>query len=213
VGGGVTAIQATRRTVKELVDGTLRVQIDIDPKDKAAFLQLFPDVDLPMAIAALTIPAEQPKATGEHIANLYRSGFFMREDVWAAAGTTAEYEAWARTQPCAYCKSNGEHNPQTGEFRCEFAHVRRIAQGAGTNIKPDGYGIPLCHDCHAQQHQKGESSFGKAKDWFDSQVVRHRSGWVHEVLRDTFKVDHLSDVSIEDIRQWSRDKGIQLGEV
>ncbi len=48
-----SAISGTRRTVRELVDGTLRVVIDVEPMHKAQFLKLFPEVDMPVAMVAL----------------------------------------------------------------------------------------------------------------------------------------------------------------
>lgn len=47
------AVAGTRRTMKELVDGTIRVQIDIDPKDAEMFRRLLPHVDMPVALAPL----------------------------------------------------------------------------------------------------------------------------------------------------------------
>lgn len=49
----MTAIAGTRRKIQELVDGTLRVMIDIDPKFKKAFLDNFPEIDMPCALVAL----------------------------------------------------------------------------------------------------------------------------------------------------------------
>jgi len=46
-------LQATRRAMKELVDGTLRVQIDIEPKFKQRFMELFGQIDMPLAVAPL----------------------------------------------------------------------------------------------------------------------------------------------------------------
>lgn len=48
------AVAGVRRAIKELVDGTIRVQIDIDPKDKRDFLELFGEIDMPVALAPLT---------------------------------------------------------------------------------------------------------------------------------------------------------------
>lgn len=50
-------ISGTRRSFKELVDGTIRLQIDIEPIDKAKFFELFPNIDMPVAIAPLRIEA------------------------------------------------------------------------------------------------------------------------------------------------------------
>ena len=49
----MNAISGTRRAMKELVDGTLRVQIDIEPRLKEFFYRLFPDIDMPVALAPL----------------------------------------------------------------------------------------------------------------------------------------------------------------
>lgn len=49
----MNAISGTRRTMKEMADGTIRVQIDIDPSCRADFLTLFPNIDMPVAIAPL----------------------------------------------------------------------------------------------------------------------------------------------------------------
>ena len=65
----MTAISATRRQMKEMADGTIRVQVDIDPAFRAAFLQAFPSIDMPIALAPLVrdferrpeAPKDQPK--------------------------------------------------------------------------------------------------------------------------------------------------------
>ena len=63
----MNAIAATRRTYKELVDGTLRIQFDVEPKDKAAFLALFPNIDMPCALVPLIPGFEQAgDGTEEH---------------------------------------------------------------------------------------------------------------------------------------------------
>ena len=48
-----SAIAGTRRAVKELVDGTLRVTIDVDERYKATFHKLFPQIDMPCALVPL----------------------------------------------------------------------------------------------------------------------------------------------------------------
>lgn len=55
----MSAISGTRRALKELVDGTIRVQIDIDPRFKAEFHKLFPTIDMPVALAPLASDFEQ----------------------------------------------------------------------------------------------------------------------------------------------------------
>lgn len=53
------AISGTLRTYSLLRDGTLRVVIDIDPRFKAGFHRLFPDNDIPVAIAPLALDFER----------------------------------------------------------------------------------------------------------------------------------------------------------
>lgn len=47
------AISAVRRQVREMVDGTLEIKLHVSPVDKAAFHQLFPEIDMPVALAPL----------------------------------------------------------------------------------------------------------------------------------------------------------------
>lgn len=43
--------------MKELVDGTIRVSLDIDPQFRDDFFRLFSDIDMPVAIAPLALAA------------------------------------------------------------------------------------------------------------------------------------------------------------
>lgn len=54
-----SVISGTRRKAQELADGTLRVMIDIDPRFKADFHRLFPQIDTPVAIAPLVAHFER----------------------------------------------------------------------------------------------------------------------------------------------------------
>lgn len=47
------AVSGIRRAMRERVDGTLIVQIEIDPPQRGAFLTLFPEIDMPVALAPL----------------------------------------------------------------------------------------------------------------------------------------------------------------
>lgn len=55
----MNAVSGTRRAFKELADGTIRVSIDLDPSQRRAFLDLFPDIDMPVALAPLVEDFEQ----------------------------------------------------------------------------------------------------------------------------------------------------------
>src|SRR5687768_13138450 len=58
-GSGMSAISGTLRTYSLLRDSTLRIVIDIDPRFKADFHQMFKDNDIPVAIAPLALDFER----------------------------------------------------------------------------------------------------------------------------------------------------------
>jgi hypothetical protein len=64
------AISGTRRTAKQLVDGTWAVTVHIDPSCSSDFLRLFPNVDMPVALAPLTLDFEQKQEKGGPLAKL-----------------------------------------------------------------------------------------------------------------------------------------------
>jgi hypothetical protein len=66
------AISGTRRAFKELVDGTIRVQIDVDPDCRRDFLRIFPDIDTRVALAPIkpTAKAEADRPKGGELAKL-----------------------------------------------------------------------------------------------------------------------------------------------
>ncbi|UIY58124.1 hypothetical protein [Burkholderia cepacia] len=59
------AISGTRRAIKEMADGTIRVQIDIDPRFRSTFWALFPNIDMPVALAPLEANFEQQEPKQE----------------------------------------------------------------------------------------------------------------------------------------------------
>ncbi len=54
------AVSGTRRALRELADGTVRVQIDIDPRFRSAFFQLFSEIDCGVAMTPLASRQPQP---------------------------------------------------------------------------------------------------------------------------------------------------------
>lgn len=60
-----SVISGTRRQVRELVDGTLEVKFHVDPRFKADFHRLFPNIDTPVAIAPLVADFERREPTSE----------------------------------------------------------------------------------------------------------------------------------------------------
>lgn len=62
-----SVVSGTRRGIKELVDGTIRVSVDIDPRFRRAFFELFPDIDAPVALAPLVESFEQPSPASDRV--------------------------------------------------------------------------------------------------------------------------------------------------
>lgn len=59
------AIEATRGTIRELVDGTIRLTVDIDPINKTNFHKRFPDINMRIAIVPMLEPHQIEQAEGE----------------------------------------------------------------------------------------------------------------------------------------------------
>jgi hypothetical protein len=102
----VQVISGTRRAMKEMADGTLRVQIDIDPKFRSAFFAAFGQIDMPVAIAPLVADFEQraleaektEDGYGQHYAVLYKSGWFHNPKVVAAFEVDMEWSSAERIE-------------------------------------------------------------------------------------------------------------------
>jgi hypothetical protein len=98
----IQVISGTRRAMKEMADGTLRVQIDIDPRFRAAFFAAFGQIDMPVAIAPLVADFEKrapepEKAKGGPLARL--AGMWSNEqEFWnfSDSGNAEEAAEWIR---------------------------------------------------------------------------------------------------------------------
>ncbi|MHB8727610.1 MAG: hypothetical protein ACYC9K_01075 [Sulfuricaulis sp.] len=98
-------------------------------------------------------PENDLRPYGKQASELYKNGFFLNPKVLEKVGTDEEFLGWLKLQPCAAAHFGD----------CEgdvvAAHVRRIANGAGTGLKPNQYSaIPLCHKHHMLQHVAGQNA-------------------------------------------------------
>lgn len=192
------AIAATSRRVRTLADGTLVLEVSIEPNDASDAFGLFGSPGTPVALARLTQEAAQERLQRETITSeyghayqiLYRHGWFLNPRVAPALGTDAEFLAWLCNQCCAF-----ECEDCAGQIVA--AHVRRIANGAGIGIKPPFSAIPLCDGHHHIQHQQGESALGGA-DKFDRLWAGYLTQWIKERLYKRFGVGTLALVSPQD---------------
>lgn len=218
-------IPATLASYKLLADNTLRATFDIDPKEAKTFLALFSERGDLGAIARLNNAA--PKYSSE-AQILYQSTFFRCPPVWKAIGTDEDYQAWTRNQKCVIC-NDADYVEETGEMKCEYAHVRR-AGAAGTGFKPPYSGVPMCHLHHQMQHQYGEAELlartGKiagnmqpqdaeqvAKEWFDRKAIENIHKWGWETLKEQLGYQSWKDIPPQILKDWAINKGPKVAEL
>ncbi len=176
------AVSGTRRSMKELVDGTIRVQIDIDPPQRADFLRLFPSIDMPVALAPLVPEASIEKPSPEAAENdvhqpnelarkLMANGYFRASRLWEAmeaAGiyTQAMHKVWIEAQPCLFANQHTEnHGPCSGDVvlhHCSSAAIQAAGKGPNPRKPPSWYGVPLCAIGHHQNW--AHASHGASRD-------------------------------------------------
>lgn len=132
---------------------------------------------------------------GQQAKELRLSSFFRRPEVWRAVGTDQEFLDWLKTQDC--CAAKNYHN---GDIVA--AHVRRVANGSGTGIKPEYSAIPLCDEHHQLQHQKGESAVAP-REWWDKKRIEHLQKWCWETLKTKLGYTSWSDVPPWELLTWA----------
>jgi hypothetical protein len=140
------------------------------------------------------------KLYGKQASALYAAGFFLAPAVLVQIGADQEFRAWLKEQPCC---ADGPH-----EGDVVAAHVRRIANGAGTALKPDYSAIPLCDRHHHLQHQHGESKIG-GKEWFDKQRAKYLQKWASRTLAAVFGQESMGYVDPKDLRIWAREFDVE----
>jgi hypothetical protein len=206
-----SAALGTATVQKVLKDGSIRLVVDIEPRYRDV-LASWLEPDMPVAVARVTREAaasemqqaatSETGAYGPQARELRLSGFFRSPDVWAAVGSDEKFQAWCRQQPCAWCKGAGnESDPIV------FAHVRRVADGAGTAVKPKYSGIPLHDSEHKEQHNRGEGAFG-GKEWFDKARIEHVQTWAWEETKRQLGAASFRDVAPQRLFEWARARGV-----
>ncbi len=139
----MSAISGTRRKAQELSDGTLRVMIDIDPRFKATFHELFPNIDMPCALAPLASNFEQiekqEKQKGGPLCALaarWCKDPIFRE--WVGPHLTEKDVAeYVRTTCGVESRSELDHDKEAGDlfnehFRVPFMQFLKINIDPGT---------------------------------------------------------------------------------
>ncbi|MER2511148.1 MAG: hypothetical protein ABTQ25_01775 [Nitrosomonas ureae] len=152
------AVSGTRRSMKELVDGTIRVQIDIDPMYREVFFRLFGQIDMPVAIAPIQLNRKPEAQTTEIISKnpnrlaqaMHLDGYFRNPKLWigmeiAEVYTQDDHKKYVETLPCCGTKF-AKHINCDGDV---VGHHVKTSANSGVGIKPlHWYLVPLCHNHH-----------------------------------------------------------------
>lgn len=186
-----------------------KLEVEIDQET----WQLFMDADTTgMVVAAKAcvvgeeanhVEPQKPKSAkgpyGQEAAALERAGFFHAPPLHRAIGTDAQYLEWLRGHSCAFCFAKGA---------TEAAHVRRVNQGGGTDIKPQYSAIPLCRDCHrAAQHEQGKTAIG-GKAQVDKYAAALLRLWARERFKEFFGVESMTQLNPGRVWEWAGQHGL-----
>lgn len=194
--GNPAAVMGTTYNGRALEDGSIELTIVIR-HDEALKLAAHGLMNYGTNIGMVALNY-QPAKYGKFAQQLRLSRFFYTPQVWRAIGSDQHYQQWCRSQPSAFSRRHGtESDP------IQFAHVRRVADGAGTGIKPTHCGIPLLASEHARQHQEGEAALG-GKEWADKQRITHVVHWAWDTLKAQLGYEHWPQVPPETLLQWAQ---------
>jgi len=171
----------------------------------AMSLSKYLDIETSVIVRLLNMPngnEANKKKSGPygHIAQkLWRSSFFRTPKVWVAIGTDTDYLDWLRDQGCCI---GGSHDGDV-----VAAHVRRVALGAGTGIKPKYSAVPMCNHHHTIQHQLGESAVG-GKRFLDKQRIKYLQAWCWETIAKDLGYEGVSYIPPQEVVNWAEDEGV-----
>lgn len=168
---------------------------------------------------------ETQKPYGKHASELRRLGFFYNPKVLEAIGTDEQFLEWVRRQPCAMTGEFDITEDSHGNYleRCEAAHVRRIAGGAGMAEKPPYCAIPLVRFWHDAQTKHGERVFDttnrhtanpdgdliRGREWMEKQRGRYVVEWATQRLAETFGKVSMGHVEPAMLLEWAEEHGVE----
>lgn len=214
-------VSGVRRSFKEMADGSIRVQIDIDDKFKAEFMQHFGEIDVPVAIARLAAdPVSGPNKLAQ---KLDARRVWENPAIWEALCATDkdrhDYREWvAMEHPCMICGIEDDtRHPH---------HWRDFETGGGMGLKPaDRWCVCLCHEHH--MGGEGVHQFqGSSEKWFEvmsdyyqgSKKPKHpkyvavqlMAEWNRQAFKNWAGIDSLSKVTEDHLRLFENEYAIKI---
>jgi hypothetical protein len=154
----VTAVPGVRRTAKQLVDGTWRLTVDIEPRHGKDFLHLLGEVDMPVALAPL-VPDYQ------------REGSSPETSEGGVAGATNPGGNWKNLGPLA----------QSAVMICKDADFQRYAAEM-QGIEDDPEAVDL--EALAARHVKEQCHVSSRKDLDTADGAKSRYGALMSHFRE-----------------------------
>lgn len=229
------ALEASTGTFKSLVDGTLRLIIDFEPRNKDDAVKYFGSIGTHIVVAPLAnkqktttyaSPMVSPGSYGKYAKILDSNGFWMHDAVHDLAGSDKDYQTWCKTQPCLM---HGKNCPpecwEDGKVAIVYAHMN-FACNSGTGIKNNTKdGLPLCNVAHSlTQHQHGDIQLAlnlgisqkniptkeQAQEFLLTKCRKLRAIWARKVIKkNVFNKDSWANVDPVIFMNWAEDKGIK----
>ncbi len=89
------------------------------------------------------------------------------------AGEDKPYLDWLELQPCKSCGAI-PHWQLEVFMKNTACHVRRVARGSGTGIKPPWNATTMCFYCHQKEHSQGQASLAPSRQfdrWADESLI------------------------------------------
>jgi len=233
----ITAVSGTRRAIKELVDGTIRVQVDIDPRFRKQFFDLFPEIDMAVALAPLdpkaatpdasttspvraTGPVAQAVAAPNELAKwMHVNGYFRNPKLWAAmesAGiyTAEQHKEWVEVQPCYGADvAPMECNGDVCAHHTPSAALPAAGRGRENPRKvPDWNTVPLCHR-HHRDWAHGTGSLCATREQRQKMVeagVAMAAEQAKFHVKHFLKIESLRDLTLAALHEFEDHIGLQL---
>ena len=211
------AVSGTRRAMKEMADGTLRVQIDIDPPQKKAFLELFPNIDMAVGLAPLKLSpdllVEAKKEPNYFARDLMRDGYFYALRLWLAmhdcgSYTMQQHKAYIETLAC--CGQAFHPHQCNGDIVLHHAH--RAEDAAAGDRQPENpqkaphyFGVPVCHTAHTWIHTQADR---ETKRLIREYAIKLTADQMKAALKRHLKITSLSDITPEMLKAFETEIGL-----
>ncbi|PSJ16357.1 hypothetical protein [Nitrosomonas supralitoralis] len=196
--------------MKELVDGTIRVQIDIDPMYREVFFRLFGQIDMPVAIAPIQLNRKPEIRATENISKspnrlaqaMHLDGYFRNLKLWigmeiAEVYSQNDHKKYIETLPCCGTKF-AKHINCDGDV---VGHHVKTSSNSGVGIKPQHwYLVPLCHNHHmtwAHGSHAGSATHEDRHEVLLPHAVALTANQVKAYAKKLIGISSLSEITID----------------